>query len=43
MLALGKLAIAEIALALGFASQSHFTDTFRKQTGVSPRSLLSRF
>ena len=32
-----KLSIVEIALALGFASQSHFTDVFRKITGTTPR------
>jgi AraC family transcriptional regulator len=29
--------IAEIALRLGFASQSHFTAAFRKMTGTTPR------
>jgi len=31
------LSIVEIAEALGFANQSHFTDVFRKATGVPPR------
>jgi AraC family transcriptional regulator len=30
------LSLAEIAQTLGFASQSHFGDVFRKVTGVSP-------
>jgi AraC family transcriptional regulator len=29
--------IVEIALSLGFASQSHFTDVFRKVTGTTPK------
>jgi AraC family transcriptional regulator len=29
-------AIAEIALSVGFSSQSHFTQTFRKVAGMSP-------
>lgn len=28
--------LCELALKLGFASQSHFTETFRQHTGVSP-------
>lgn len=28
--------IAEVALAIGFASHSHFTDNFRKLTGTTP-------
>lgn len=31
-----KMPITEIALALGFASQSHFTQVFRTQCGVTP-------
>jgi AraC family transcriptional regulator len=30
--------IAEIAAALGFSSQSHFTTAFRKATGTTPRT-----
>lgn len=37
MLAADEQSVTEIALSLGFSSQSHFTDTFRKQTGTSPR------
>ena len=28
--------LAEIALAVGFSSQAHFTDQFRKMTGSTP-------
>ena len=31
-----KLSFIEIALALGFSSQSHFTAVFRRQLGVTP-------
>ena len=31
-----EITLAEIALATGFADQSHFTRTFRKVTGMSP-------
>ncbi len=37
MLRTGKESIAEIALAVGFSSQSHFTDIFRKITGSTPK------
>ena len=33
----GTLPIAEIALASGFADQSHFTKVFRRATGTTPR------
>jgi len=33
----GSLPIAEIALASGFADQSHFTKVFRRATGTTPR------
>jgi AraC family transcriptional regulator len=32
----GDLPLAEIALAAGFADQSHFSNVFRRRTGVSP-------
>jgi AraC family transcriptional regulator len=32
-----NMPIAEIALSLGFASQSHFSDVFRKLTGRTPK------
>jgi AraC family transcriptional regulator len=40
-----EMPLAEIALATGFADQSHFTRTFRKVTGMSPgafRAVMSR-
>ena len=32
----GEMPLSEIALAVGFASQSHFTDAFRHHTGRTP-------
>jgi len=32
----GDASLSEIALAVGFASQSHFTETFRRRTGRTP-------
>lgn len=32
----GGLSLSDIALAAGFASQSHFTETFRRRTGRTP-------
>ena len=40
-LARGELPIAEIALASGFANQSHFTRAFRKALGVTPAAYRS--
>ena len=37
LLATKRLAIVEIAEALGFADQSHLTNVFRRVTGVSPK------
>lgn len=37
LLAAGRVPIVEIALALGFSSQSHFTAVFRRATGLTPR------
>jgi AraC family transcriptional regulator len=37
MLISGKQTVGEIAMALGFASQSHFADVYRRITGSSPR------
>jgi AraC family transcriptional regulator len=31
-----ELRLSQIALDLGFASQAHFTDTFRREVGISP-------
>lgn len=38
-----ELSIAEAGLAVGFSSQSHFSDTFRRFTGMSPRQFRSAF
>jgi AraC family transcriptional regulator len=37
LLAHRKTSLAQIALAVGFCSQSHFTNVFRQATGVTPR------
>jgi AraC family transcriptional regulator len=37
LLAEGSLPLADVALACGFSSQSHFTLRFRELTGVTPR------
>ncbi|OYY90620.1 MAG: hypothetical protein B7Y45_06640 [Sphingomonas sp. 28-66-16] len=36
LLARGEMPLAELALACGFASQSHFTAAFTKSMGISP-------
>jgi AraC family transcriptional regulator len=41
LMATGRSSILEIALLLGFSSQSHFTVTFRKLTGTTPRQFLA--
>ncbi len=42
MLLDARLPLAEIAYALGFSSQSHFTSSFRRSYGVSPGQLRRR-
>ncbi len=42
MMATGRRSILEIALLLGFSSQSHFTVTFRKVTGTTPKQFLGK-
>lgn len=37
LLAEGRLSIIEVAQAVGFPNQSHFTETFRRVTGTTPR------
>jgi AraC family transcriptional regulator len=37
-----SISIAEIALATGFYSHSHFTAVFRRVTGMSPREYRQR-
>src|SRR4030095_10351225 len=38
-----KVPLAEIAQSAGFSDQSHFSNTFRKQTGMTPRKFRSTF
>ena len=37
LLSQGELAICEIAAMLGFSDQSHFSRTFRKIEGMTPK------
>jgi AraC family transcriptional regulator len=37
LLAAGHLSVAEVAFALGFTSQSHFGEIFRRAVGTSPK------
>jgi len=37
LLATGRMSLIEVALTLGFADQSHFTEVFRKVTGTTPK------
>ena len=37
LLLMRSMSVAEVALTLGFASQSHFTDVFRRLTGTTPK------
>jgi len=37
LLATHRLPVADVAITLGFASQSHFTDVFRRIVGTTPR------
>jgi AraC-like DNA-binding protein len=34
--------VAELAMALGFSSQSHFTQVFRRFVGATPRRYQQR-
>jgi AraC family transcriptional regulator len=43
LLAEGKLPIAEIALAAGFAHQSHLARHMRRSLGISPRAMRQMF
>jgi len=36
LLAVTRLPVVDVALSLGFGSQSHFSDMFRKETGETP-------
>jgi len=42
LLAERRLSICEVALKLGFADQSHFTQVFRKMTGTTPKCYQRR-
>ena len=42
-LANGERDLTELALDLGFSDHSHFTNTFRKECGVSPSRFRARF
>ena len=35
----GEVGLSELALGLGFSSHSHFTASFRKEFGISPRDM----
>lgn len=37
-----RLSIAEVAFAVGFASQSHFTQHFKRFAGVTPKQFLNQ-
>jgi AraC-like DNA-binding protein len=39
----GEASLAEIALACGFADQSHFTAMFRKMVGATPGCFQREF
>ena len=43
MLATTKLSASQIAMALGFASQSHFVKVFRQFAGVTPKQYRAGF
>jgi AraC family transcriptional regulator len=40
-LAARQASISEVALSLGFSDQSHFSQTFRKLTGTTPKRFKS--
>jgi AraC family transcriptional regulator len=41
LLAAGRMSISEVAFKLGFSDQSHFSQTFRKMTGTTPKRYQS--
>lgn len=43
MLRAGRKSIGDIALATGFASHGHFTATFHRMVGISPREYRDQF
>jgi len=36
-----RISISQVALSLGFSDQSHFSQTFRKMTGTTPKRYQS--
>jgi AraC family transcriptional regulator len=40
LLRMGNISVAEVAVSVGFSSQSHFADSFRKHTGTTPGGFL---
>ncbi|MEM8774891.1 MAG: AraC family transcriptional regulator [Pseudomonadota bacterium] len=42
MISTSKESFVQIALAAGFSSQSHMSDTIRRHTGITPRSLRKK-
>jgi AraC family transcriptional regulator len=38
----GKLSITDVALEVGFSSQSHFTQSFKKMLGMTPKQLIKQ-
>lgn len=42
MLLLQRLSIAEVALAVGFTSQSHLTQHFKRFVGITPKQFLNQ-
>jgi transcriptional regulator GlxA family with amidase domain len=38
LLAQRDVPLAQVALACGFANQSHFTQAFKRQLGLTPRA-----
>lgn len=43
MLKYSDMSISEIASILSFSSQSHFTEAFKRRTGMTPREYRNRF
>lgn len=41
-LAGGRMSISQVALSLGFSDQSHFSQTFRRITGTTPKRYQRR-
>jgi AraC family transcriptional regulator len=42
LLRMGNTSVAQVALSVGFSSQSHFADAFRKHAGITPGRFLRR-